>query len=85
MQNFKLNLEQIEKGGYDHLCLKKFYEQPQALEIPIEEDCLPTEGLLDSGVENHIKKFTTANRIILLACGTSWHAGLVAEYIFEDC
>lgn len=80
-----LELAAIEKGGYDHFMLKEIFEQPSTI-----HDCL--RGRLDanagtitmSGIENNIEAFKTANRIIILACGTSWHAGLVAEYIIEE-
>lgn len=80
-----MELAAIEKGGYDHFMIKEIYEQPATI-----YDCL--RGRLDAkagtitmaGVQQHIDKLTHANRIIMLACGTSWHAGLVAEYIFEE-
>jgi len=80
-----MELAAIEKGGYDHFMLKEINEQPDTV-----FDCL--RGRLDAekgtitmaGVENNIEKLTKANRIIIIACGTSWHAGLVAEYIFEE-
>lgn len=80
-----MELAAIEKGGYDHFMLKEIFEQPSTI-----HDCL--RGRLDatagtitmSGVENNIEHFKKANRIIIIACGTSWHAGLVAEYIIEE-
>ena len=80
-----LELAAIEKGGYDHFMLKEIYEQPQTI-----FDCL--RGRLDmgkgeivmAGVQQHIDQLMHANRIIIIACGTSWHAGLVAEYIIEE-
>lgn len=80
-----LELAAIEKGGYDHFMLKEIFEQPSTI-----HDCL--RGRLDanagtitmSGIENNIDAFKNANRIIILACGTSWHAGLVAEYVIEE-
>jgi glucosamine--fructose-6-phosphate aminotransferase (isomerizing) len=78
-------LAAIEKGGYDHFMLKEIYDQPDSI-----FDCL--RGRLNSaagtitmsGVENHLEALTTAQRIVMVACGTSWHAGLIAEYLFEE-
>lgn len=80
-----MELAAIEKGGYDHFMLKEIFEQPQTV-----YDCL--RGRLDadkgtitmSGIEKYAEQIITANRIVMVACGTSWHAGLVAEYIFEE-
>ena len=85
MQELKFNLEQIEKGGFDHFMLKEIYEQPEAIRDTYRGRLLAKQGIVRmAGVENHKEKFLNANRIIIVACGTSWHAGLVAEYIFED-
>ena len=85
IQKLKLNLEQIEKGGYDHFMLKEIYEQPSVIKDTYRGRLLADKGIIKlGGLENHIEKFTNADRIIIVACGTSWHAGLVAEYIFED-
>lgn len=80
-----MELAAIEKGGYDHFMLKEIFEQPQTI-----HDCL--RGRLDanagtitmSGIEKYADQIMNANRIVMVACGTSWHAGLVAEYIFEE-
>ena len=85
VQKLDIELAAIEKGGYDHFMLKEINEQADTV-----FDCL--RGRLDAekgtitmaGVENNIEKLTKANRIIIIACGTSWHAGLVAEYIIEE-
>ncbi|MGL6268713.1 MAG: glutamine--fructose-6-phosphate transaminase (isomerizing), partial [Chitinophagaceae bacterium] len=85
VQKLDMELAAIEKGGYEHFMLKEIFEQPHTI-----YDCL--RGRLDitngkiqmSGVEQHIEQLKNANRIIMVACGTSWHAGLVAEYIFEE-
>jgi glucosamine--fructose-6-phosphate aminotransferase (isomerizing) len=85
IQKLDLELSAIEKGGYEHFMLKEIFEQPQTI-----HDCL--RGRLDAekgtivmrGVENHLEQLMHANRIIMVACGTSWHAGLVAEYVFEE-
>lgn len=80
-----MELAAIEKGGYDHFMLKEIFEQPSTI-----HDCL--RGRLDaaagtitmSGIENNIEHFRNASRIIMVACGTSWHAALLAEYIIEE-
>ncbi|AJR02736.1 glutamine--fructose-6-phosphate transaminase (isomerizing) [Siansivirga zeaxanthinifaciens] len=85
IQELKLNLEQIEKGGYDHFMLKEIHEQPKAITDTYRGRLLRSEAIIKmAGVEDNMKKFLNANRFIIVACGTSWHAGLVAEYIFED-
>jgi len=85
VQKLKLNLEQIEKGGYDHFMLKEIYEQPSVIKDTFRGRLLANKGIIKlGGLENYIEKFINADRIIIIACGTSWHAGLVAEYIFED-
>ncbi|MEO8405305.1 MAG: glutamine--fructose-6-phosphate transaminase (isomerizing), partial [Chitinophagaceae bacterium] len=85
IQKLDLELAAIEKGGYEHFMLKEIFEQPQTI-----YDCL--RGRLDadagtitmSGIEQYATQIKNANRIVILACGTSWHAGLVAEYIIEE-
>lgn len=85
VQELQLNLEQIEKGGYDHFMLKEIHEQPTVIRDTYRGRLLANEGIIRlGGLEDYIEKFTNANRIIIVGCGTSWHAGLVAEYIFED-
>jgi glucosamine--fructose-6-phosphate aminotransferase (isomerizing) len=85
VQELKINLEQIEKGGYDHFMLKEIFEQPNAIKDTYRGRLLSNEGIIKmAGVEDNMGKFLKANRIIIIACGTSWHAGLVAEYIIED-
>ncbi|MFD0799049.1 glutamine--fructose-6-phosphate transaminase (isomerizing) [Maribacter chungangensis] len=81
----QMNLEEIEKGGYEHFMLKEIYEQPRAIKDTYRGRLLADQGLIRmAGIDQNLEKFTNANRIIIVACGTSWHAGLVAEYIFED-
>ncbi|AZQ60055.1 glutamine--fructose-6-phosphate transaminase (isomerizing) [Maribacter sp. MJ134] len=81
----QMNLEEIEKGGYDHFMLKEIYEQPRAIKDTYRGRLLADQGLIRmAGIDQNLEKFLNANRIIIVACGTSWHAGLVAEYIFED-
>jgi len=85
IQKLDLELAAIEKGGYDHFMLKEIFEQPDTI-----FDCLrgrldATKGTITmAGIQQNIEKLKNANRIIMIACGTSWHAGLVAEYIFEE-
>ena len=84
-QELQLSLEQIEKGGYDHFMLKEIHEQPKAILDTYRGRMIANEGIIKmAGVDDHIEKFLNADRIIIAACGTSWHAGLVAEYLFED-
>ncbi|MCO4854366.1 MAG: glutamine--fructose-6-phosphate transaminase (isomerizing) [Flavobacteriaceae bacterium] len=81
----QLSLDQIEKGGYDHFMLKEIYEQPKAIQDTYRGRLRPEDGLIKmAGIDAHIDRFLKANRIVIVACGTSWHAGLVAEYIFEE-
>lgn len=85
IQELKLNLEQIEKGGYDHFMLKEIYEQPNVIKDTYRGRLHANEGLIQmAGVEDNIEKFLNAQRILIIACGTSWHAGLVAEYVIEE-
>jgi glucosamine--fructose-6-phosphate aminotransferase (isomerizing) len=85
IQELELSLDAIEKGGYNHFMLKEIYEQPRAIKDTYRGRLLAEEGLIKmAGIEEHLDKFLNAKRIIIVACGTSWHAGLVAEYILED-
>ncbi len=85
IQELQMNLEQIEKGGYEHFMLKEIYEQPSVIKDTYRGRLLAEKGIVKlGGLEDYIEKFINADRIIIVACGTSWHAGLVAEYIFED-
>jgi glucosamine--fructose-6-phosphate aminotransferase (isomerizing) len=85
IQELQMNLEQIEKGGYDHFMLKEIYEQPSVIKDTYRGRLLANEGIIKmSGIEDNLEKFLNADRIIIIACGTSWHAGLVAEYIIEE-
>ena len=85
VQELQLNLEQIEKGGYDHFMLKEIYEQPEAIRDTYRGRLRVDDGIIKmAGMEDNLEKFLQADRILIAACGTSWHAGLVAEYIFED-
>ena len=85
VQELQMNLEQIEKGGYDHFMLKEIYEQPNVIKDTYRGRLHATTGLIQmAGVEDNIEKFLYADRILIIACGTSWHAGLVAEYVIEE-
>jgi glucosamine--fructose-6-phosphate aminotransferase (isomerizing) len=85
IQELQLNLEQIEKGGYDHFMMKEIYEQPSVIKDTYRGRLLANKGIIRmSGVEDNLEKFLNAKRILIVACGTSWHAGLVAEYIIEE-
>ncbi len=85
IQELKMNLEQIEKGGYDHFMLKEIHEQPKAIIDTYRGRMLADEGIIRmAGIDNHMNKFLNAERIIIVACGTSWHAGLVGEYLIEE-
>ncbi len=85
VQELQMNLEQIEKGGYEHFMLKEIYEQPNVIKDTYRGRLLANKGIIQmAGVEDNIEKFLNAERIIIVACGTSWHAGLVAEYIIEE-
>ncbi len=85
IQELQMSLEQIEKGGYDHFMLKEIHEQPKAITDTYRGRMLADQGIIRmSGVDDNLQKFLNAERIIIVACGTSWHAGLVGEYLFED-
>ncbi|WHT40566.1 MULTISPECIES: glutamine--fructose-6-phosphate transaminase (isomerizing) [Myroides] len=84
-QELQLNLEQIEKNGYDHFMLKEIYEQPDVIRDTFRGRLLADQGLIRmAGIEDNLDKFLNAKRIIIVACGTSWHAALVAEYVIEE-
>lgn len=85
IQQLKIDLESIEKGGYDHFMLKEIYEQSKSIQDTLRGRLLADKGLIKmSGVYEYHDKFLNAERIIIIGCGTSWHAGLVAEYMIED-
>ena len=85
VQELQMNLEQIEKGGHEHFMLKEIFEQPSAIKDTYRGRLLANKGIIQmAGIEDNIEKFTNAKRILIVACGTSWHAGLVAEYIIEE-
>lgn len=85
VQELQMNLEQIEKGGYEHFMLKEIYEQPNVIKDTYRGRLLANKGIVKmAGIEDNLERFLNAERIIIVACGTSWHAGLVAEYIIEE-
>ncbi|EJL69561.1 glutamine--fructose-6-phosphate transaminase (isomerizing) [Chryseobacterium populi] len=85
IQELKLSLEQIEKGGYEHFMLKEIFEQPKSVHDTMRGRLIVDEGVIKmAGIWDHVEKFKNANRIIIIACGTSWHAGLIGEYLIEE-
>ena len=85
IQELQLNIEAIEKGGYDNFMLKEINEQPRSIRDTMRGRLLVDEGVIKmAGIWDHQEKFLNAKRIIIVACGTSYHAGLVAEYMIED-
>lgn len=85
IHQLQMDLESIEKGGYDYFMMKEIYEQPRAIYDTFRGRLLPEQGMIKmSGMEEYADKFRNADRIIMTACGTSWHSALVAEYLFEE-
>ena len=85
VQELAIEIESIEKGGYDHFMLKEINEQPKSIFDTLRGRLLVNQGTIKMGsLEEYEQKFLHADRIIIVACGTSWHAGLVAEYLIED-
>ena len=85
VQQLALSLETIEKGGYPHFMLKEVYEQPKSILDTLRGRIDPeTKEIKLGGILDYEQKIINANRIIIVACGTSWHAGLIGEYLFED-
>ncbi|MGE0566904.1 MAG: glutamine--fructose-6-phosphate transaminase (isomerizing) [Bacteroidia bacterium] len=85
VQELTLELEAIEKGGYEHFMLKEIYEQPKSVKDSMRGRLIADEGKVQlGGILEHEGKFKNAKRIIFVACGTSWHACLVGEYLFEE-
>ena len=85
IQKLELQLETIEKGGYEHFMLKEIYEQPISIKNSMRGRINVDKGIISlGGIRDYEQKIMNANRIIIVACGTSWHAGLVGEYLFED-
>ncbi len=85
IQELELHLEQLEKGGYDHFMLKEIYEQPRSVRDSMRGRLSINKGIVQlGGIADYEQKLINAQRIIIVACGTSWHAGLVGEYLIED-
>ncbi len=85
IQTLDMELEAIEKGGYEHFMLKEIFEQPKSISDCMRGRLNANEGrLVLGGIREYANKLVNADRIIIVACGTSWHAGLVAEYFFEE-
>ncbi|PQL94272.1 glutamine--fructose-6-phosphate transaminase (isomerizing) [Apibacter adventoris] len=85
IQELKISLEEIEKGGYDHFMLKEIHEQPKSIMDTMRGRLLVEKGIIQmAGIWDYQEKFLNAKRIIIISCGTSWHAGLIGEYLIED-
>ncbi len=85
IQQLDIKLEMLEKGGFNHFMLKEIYEQARSVRDSMRGRIYPNEGLVKlSGIADYVELFKNANRIIIVACGTSWHAGLVGEYLIEE-
>ncbi|PAW92997.1 glutamine--fructose-6-phosphate transaminase (isomerizing) [Mucilaginibacter sp. MD40] len=86
IHELELKLEMLEKGGYDHFMLKEIYEQPRSIRDCLRGRIYPEQGIVKlGGLKDYIEKLKNIDRIIIVACGTSWHAGLVGEYLIEEC
>ena len=85
IHELELKLEMLEKGGYDHFMMKEIYEQPRSIRDCLRGRIYPKEGKVQlGGVKEYVEKLKNVDRIIIIACGTSWHAGLVGEYLIEE-
>lgn len=85
VHELEMQIEAIEKGGFDHFMLKEIFEQPNSIHDSFRgRMSIQRNEIKLSGVDNHWERWENAQRILIIACGTSWHAGLVAEYLFED-
>jgi glucosamine--fructose-6-phosphate aminotransferase (isomerizing) len=85
IQELELKLEMLEKGGYDHFMMKEIYEQPRSIRDCLRGRIYPKEGQVQlGGIKEYVEKLKNIDRIIIVACGTSWHAGLVGEYLIEE-
>lgn len=86
VQELELKLEMLEKGGFDHFMLKEIYEQPRSIKDCMRGRIYPSSGQVQlGGIKEYAEKLKNIDRIIIVACGTSWHAGLVGEYLIEEC
>ena len=85
VEELQWNLEMLEKDGFDHFMLKEIYEQPKSIADSMRGRLNVEKGVVQlGGIKDYEQKMLAANRIIIIACGTSWHAALVGEYLFED-
>ncbi len=85
IQKLELNLNELEKGGFEHFMHKEIYEQPRSIRDSMRGRLKADEGVVSlGGIIDYEQKLVAAKRVIIIACGTSWHAGLVGEYLFED-
>lgn len=85
IEELEMNLEALEKGGYDHFMLKEIHEQPRSITDSMRGRLNAETGIVAlGGIKEYEQKLQNAKRIIIVACGTSWHSGLVGEYLFED-
>ena len=85
IQELEMSLDQLEKGGYDHFMLKEIHEQPRSILDSMRGRLNLEKGQVHlGGISEYFQKLLNADRIIIVACGTSWHAGLVGEYLIED-
>lgn len=85
IQKLEMQLSAIEKGGFPHFMLKEIYEQPRSIKDSMRGRLSASQGIVNlGGIIDYEQKFLNAKRIIIVACGTSWHAGLVGEYLWEE-
>ncbi len=85
IEELTFSIDEIEKGGYEHFMLKEIFEQPDAILNSMRGRLLVSEGSVRlGGISQHLERLRTSRRIIIIACGTSWHAGLVGEYLIEE-
>ena len=85
IKELKLSLEQIEKGGYEHFMLKEIFEQPKSIHDTLRGRLLVEEGIIKmAGIWDNLERLNQAKKITIIACGTSWHAGLIGEYLIEE-
>ena len=84
-QQLTMNLDALEKGGYEHFMLKEIFEQPSSVRETMRGRINIHDGIVKlGGITDYKQKLVKAKRILMIACGTSWHAGLVGEYLFEE-
>ncbi|KQM69530.1 glutamine amidotransferase [Pedobacter sp. Leaf216] len=85
IQELNMKLEMLEKGGFDHFMLKEIFEQPRSIQDCMRGRIYPQQGKVQlGGIKEFAEKLKNIDRIIIVACGTSWHAGLVGEYLIEE-